>query len=180
MSKGNTHMITEQFLCNLISDLLLYAAPCLSLPRCPLFLLLLFVSFLRPCFSLWCVCVCLSLWTSVSLLLQTERIWEAGGSQDGTEQRTILVPCTLAPPERNPPSFPPSQYSFQDEQDKPLPVPSNQCCKYLLIPPWASTETSSLPHPRGFCVTGHSPPEEQVLGVHSVCSQCSGKKRSGA
>uniref|UniRef100_A0A2I3RWY4 Unc-13 homolog A n=1 Tax=Pan troglodytes TaxID=9598 RepID=A0A2I3RWY4_PANTR len=50
----------------------------------------------------------------------------------GTQWTHSLPDLMRASPDTKKPFLlpPPLQYSFQDEQDKPLPVPSNQCCNW--------------------------------------------------
>lgn len=98
------------------------------------------------CFSISvspCLCVSLSLFLCGHLYPPPE-----GGSLGGREKsrgKRTEGHGFWQPTEMNPLSFPPPQYSFQDEQDKPLPVPSNQCCKYFSAPSWAPDETLILP-----------------------------------
>lgn len=125
-----------------------------SLPQCsPVSLSPLWFSPRLCCFFCFPVSVshCLSVCLSVPLPL-----WSAVSSSRGRElrrqgkspgQRTEGHGFWQQPTEISPLSFPPPQYAFQDEQDKPLPVPSNQCCKYFSVPSWAPVETLILPPP---------------------------------
>lgn len=102
-----------------------------------------FFCFFYICFSLsLCISLPLPLWTAVSSSRERELKRQGKSRGKRTEGHGFWQPT-----EMNPLSFPPPQYSFQDEQDKPLPVPSNQCCKYFSAPSWAPDETLILPLP---------------------------------